>query len=81
MKPLSETLWEHLVLLPPGVRLQISEKISEELLGGCTLRAVEYALSSLENQGKIVWHRKRRGGRRRPFYEVTVIATGSAEVL
>lgn len=79
MKPTSERLWELLAYAPRGQRIHVPESIAADL-GGVTLRAIEYALTSLEGAGHLVWHRKTRGGKRRPFYEVTLLQPCAAEV-
>jgi DNA-binding MarR family transcriptional regulator len=75
----ADRLWEQLEQMPRAVKLQIPESIVDEL-GGVTLRAIEYALTSLEERGWIQWHRKSRGGKRRPFFEVTVLQVSIQEV-
>jgi predicted transcriptional regulator len=56
--------------LPLGERTVIPETIADEI--GVTRRAVEEQLRKLETEGHIIWHRKRRGGKRRPWHQITI---------
>ncbi len=49
------------------------ETIADEI--GVTRRAIEEQLRRLESEGHLTWHRKRRGGQRRPWYPITVNST------
>lgn len=70
-KPIREELLAVLATLPVGAMSVIPESIADEL--GVTRRAVEWTLARLEEEGVITWHRKTRGGRRRPWWPVTVL--------
>ncbi len=58
--------------LPTGVETLLSDAVADEI--GVTRRAVEQALGALDSEGVIVWHRKTRGGVRRPWYVITRVA-------
>jgi hypothetical protein len=79
MTTTADRLWKKLEAEPRSVRIQIPESVVSDL-GGVTLRAVEYALTTLEGKGLIEWHRKERGRPRRPFWEVTVLQVSMPEV-
>ena len=59
--------------MPLDERSVMPETVADEL--GVTRRAVEEQLRRLETEGHITWHRKRRGGRRLPWYPITVNST------
>jgi len=59
------------LITSPGLpHVELLESIADEL--GVTRRSVENGLRRLEEDGLITWHRKTRGGTRRPFWTVTV---------
>ncbi len=70
-KPIREELLAVLAAFPVGATSVIPESFADEL--GVTRRAVEWTLARLEEEGLITWHRKTRGGRRRPWWPVTVL--------
>jgi len=70
-KPIREELLALLAAFPAGAMTVIPESIADEI--GVTRRAVEWTLARLEEEGRITWHRKSRGGHRRPWWPVTVI--------
>jgi predicted ArsR family transcriptional regulator len=70
-RPIREEILAVLATLPTGSTSVIPESVADEL--GVTRRAVEWTLARLEEEGVIVWHRKTRGGRRRPWWPVTVV--------
>jgi GTP-sensing pleiotropic transcriptional regulator CodY len=51
-------------------RLLVPEVLADEW--GVSRRSVELALVKLEEAGVLVWHRKSRGGVRRPYWVVSV---------
>ena len=69
--PTQREIAEVLSHLDPGVPTQLQESIADEL--GITRRSVETALTRFEEFGLITWQRKTRGGRRRPWWDVTVL--------
>lgn len=66
-------LLERLRAFPVSEHSVIPETVADEI--GVTRRAVEEQLRRLESEGHLTWHRKRRGGRRRPWYSITVNST------
>lgn len=70
-KSLRDQLVDLLSTLPVGTPSVIPETTADEF--GVTRRAVEWWLNKLDEEGAIVWHRKTRGGRRRPWWPVTVV--------
>lgn len=51
--------------------IDLPESIADRV--GVTRRSIEITLTRLEEAGVIVWHRKRAGGIRRPWWRVEVI--------
>jgi len=66
-------LLERLRAFPVNECSVMPETIADEI--GVTRRAIEEQLRRLESEGHITWHRKRRGGHRRPWYPITVNST------
>jgi len=76
------TIREHLIqqlrLMPVGEPTTMPDNIADEI--GVTRRAVEHVLGALDSEGVIVWHRKTRGGIRRPWYTITCVTDLAEEV-
>lgn len=51
-------------------KLLVPEALADEW--SVSRRSVELALAKLEKIGAVVWHRKSRGGVRRPYWVVSV---------
>jgi hypothetical protein len=77
-KSIREELLTILRTFPVGTTAVLPESIADDL--GVTRRAVEWTLARLEEDGVVRWHRKTRGGLRRPWWPVTVLAPITKEV-
>lgn len=77
-KSIREELLAVLRTFPVNSPAVLPESLADEL--GVTRRAVEWTLARLEEEGLVKWHRKSRGGHRRPWWPVTVLAPITKEV-